>query len=305
MKGKFIVFEGIDGTGKGTLLKLVTEELERLTNGHYHSTRLPGGSKVGEEVRKILFETVKTANISNDAIELLFMANATHDTEREIRPRLDKGITVVIDRYHASHLAYAEERRPTGESVRQLSKSFASVKPDLTVLLIGDPEVLLSRARGRGDGKQEAKAWNDVEIQRRVQDHYLRSCGGDPTTLVVDTTWADPAWTFEMLIRPRLRSLFIGAPEPQIRSVARPVPIRQPQTDGRLCGVVEILGGGVGKATCGNHRPCPKHLPPCEHVFGVLCCVTCGLPTPPDQMEEARRRTRTAESNLEKDKEAA
>jgi len=257
-RGKFVAFEGIDGTGKGTLMTPVAALLEGLTGGRYFRTRQPGGSACGEAIRDILFKTVKTQNITDDATTLLFLAGLANENEREIEPRLAKGITVVCDRWHASHLAYMAVRKNLTYPVAEASFRLATAEPDLTVLLIGDPKVLLARAQGRPGGeagKQEAKTWNDVALQTEIQDEFLKLVGSNPSTLVVDTTWAAPEWLFEHLIEPRVRELFA----PVEKAATQYGLLAFPKKPASLCPRGEFCQDGG------------------EHLFGEMgICVGCG-----------------------------
>ena len=147
--GLFITLEGIDGTGKSTQLRLLVQYLKK-RGLPVRVTREPGGTKLGERIRKILLDS-KTTHLSSLAeLALMYAARAQH-LEEVIRPALAKGEIVVSDRYNDASLAYQGYGRKLGiETVRAFDRIVSGrTQPDLTILLDLAPRLSLGRAEGR------------------------------------------------------------------------------------------------------------------------------------------------------------
>ena len=120
-QGLFITLEGIDGTGKSTQLRLLVQHL-RKRGLAVRATREPGGTKVGERIRKILLSSSTTQLTPLAELALMYAARAQH-LQEVIRPTLTKGGIVVSDRYNDASLAYQGYRRELGtETVRALDR---------------------------------------------------------------------------------------------------------------------------------------------------------------------------------------
>lgn len=147
--GRLVVFEGSEGAGK-------TTQLERLSawlgaRGVPCSTvREPGTSPVGGEIRRLVLDP--SYEVTARAEALLFLAARAELVERELRPRLARGETVLADRFFLSTYAYQVHGRGLPEAAVVAANSFATdgLVPDLTILLQLSPEVGLERARARG-----------------------------------------------------------------------------------------------------------------------------------------------------------
>jgi dTMP kinase len=151
-RGKFITFEGGEGTGKSTQAKRLAAALEK--HGHrVVLTREPGGSPGAEEIRKLLVEG-PPERWSALSEALLFLAARVDHVEKLIRPELDDGAWVVCDRFADSTLAYQGVARGLGlETVRKLQAlALEGIKPDLTFVLDMPAESGLQRAHARGSG---------------------------------------------------------------------------------------------------------------------------------------------------------
>ncbi len=169
-RGKFIVFDGPDGGGKSTAVARTVEWLKERKIPVWQ-TKQPGGSKYGDEIRKIMFETVGTTNVDPDALRLLFLSNHLHNCA-DVAPRLAAGTWVVADRWATSAIPYmiGGVDRPIDPRVVSLYRHFVKKLPwDVWFYLTGYPETLLERARARTtETHQGAKAWNDVAKARRI-----------------------------------------------------------------------------------------------------------------------------------------
>jgi dTMP kinase len=106
MKGKFIVFEGIEGCGKTTQIKLVKEWLSSQWPHAVIATREPGGTKLGSKIRDIVLASGKEESISNKAELFLFAADRNQHIEKVIKPQLESGGIVLCDRFVDSTVTY-------------------------------------------------------------------------------------------------------------------------------------------------------------------------------------------------------
>src|ERR1700722_20454870 len=148
-RGKFVTFEGLDGTGKSTQMR----KLGAVLRGAGHTvveTREPGGTLTGEKIRKVLLDSA-TAGLSPLAeMALMFASRAQHIAE-VIEPALAAGNIVLCDRFTDSTEAYqGAGRRLGGEAGREVHRVVCrELQPDLTILLDSDVGASVSRARRR------------------------------------------------------------------------------------------------------------------------------------------------------------
>ena len=188
-RGLFISIEGGDGAGKSTQVALLCRRLED-AGRDVVSTREPGGTSLGDRLRDL----VKGGADPTPRAELLmFEAARAELVERVITPALERGATVVTDRFADSSLAYQAYGRGLDlEAVRDLN-SFATggMMPDLTVLLDAPPDIGGSRASGRDGGAGSGRRFEEQpeEFHRRVRQGYLALAKAEPHRwLVVDAT---------------------------------------------------------------------------------------------------------------------
>lgn len=185
MAGQFITFEGIDGSGKSTQIRLLDQHLR---NRGYKTlvTRNPGGTKIGQDIRKILVDT-SYSEIVPEAEIMLFLADRLQHIHEVIKPALLNDVVVLCDRYHDSSLAYQIGGRQLdfgwlGEITDKLI-----LKPDHTIWLDLPVETaqkrLLSRAAAMGESNrldQETLDFHQrvaVKYQSLAADHsgrYIR-----------------------------------------------------------------------------------------------------------------------------------
>ena len=140
MTGKFITFEGIDGSGKTTQINL----LEAKLNQQGIPTlilREPGGTKLSEKIRGILLDR-KNINLSPSAESLLFVAARAQLMEEKIKPALKRDRVVICDRFSDSTVAYQGYGRGLNVKYLEELNNFAtdSIQPDITIILDVDPE---------------------------------------------------------------------------------------------------------------------------------------------------------------------
>ena len=178
--GRLIAFEGVEGAGKSTQLELLRQTLEKA--GHrVVTTREPGGTPVGEQVRSILLDRASTLHPRAEA--LLFAAARAQLVEQVIGPALGRGEVVLCDRYLDSSLAYQGAARGLGQEPIAAINRFATggLLPDLVVLLRLDPEEGLARGRGSRDRIE----CQDLEFHRRVAQGFLDLAEADPERFVI------------------------------------------------------------------------------------------------------------------------
>jgi dTMP kinase len=185
--GVFVVFEGGDGTGKSTQIRLLRSAVERV--GHLAVvTREPGGTRLGEQVRELLLS--RSSEDMDDRAEALLYAAARAQHVREvIVPALERGSVVLCDRYVDSSVAYQGAGRGLGEdAVAQLNRwATGSLQPDLIVLLDIDPGQGLERAVG--DGTPDRLEAAGLEFHSEVRAAFHRRADLDPDRyLVLDAT---------------------------------------------------------------------------------------------------------------------
>lgn len=174
----FISFEGIDGSGKSTQARLLSERLSALGRDVI-LTREPGGSPGAEEIRRLVLEG-ESDRWSATTELLLFTAARRDHLERTILPSLSDGKIVITDRFADSSRIYQGlGRAELGELVDRLHDLVIGREPDLTVLVDMEPKVGLSRALGRQSGEDRFEGFG-LDMQRRMRDGFLKLAEDNP-----------------------------------------------------------------------------------------------------------------------------
>jgi dTMP kinase len=187
-KGLFIAFEGVEGAGKGTQIRLATEWLE--DEGHsVLVTREPGGTDLGELLRNAVLSK-DHPQVDARAEALVFAASRAQHVVSVIRPALTEGHIVLCDRYVDSSLAYQGVARGLGEAdVLQLNAwATQGLFPDLVVLLHLEPEVGLSRKSPKADRFES----EDEGFHAKVADAYLHLAEEHPERFAIIDADAAP-----------------------------------------------------------------------------------------------------------------
>jgi dTMP kinase len=172
--GRFVVLEGIDGSGTTTQVARLTERL-RAARVAVRATREPSDGPVGTLVRQVLTGRVVVPGGRAPAwatMALLFAADRMDHVESEIEPFVGAGGVVVSDRYDASSLAYQSvssgaEARDAVEWIRSLNRYVC--RPDLTIVLDLSPDVAAERRMRRGEA---AQLYEQNEVQRALSAFY-------------------------------------------------------------------------------------------------------------------------------------
>jgi dTMP kinase len=179
-QGRLIAFEGVEGAGKSTQVELLRQALEK-AGRRVVTTREPGGTPLGEQVRSILLDPASALDARTET--LLFAAARAQLVAQVIRPALERAEVVLCDRYLDSSLAYQGAARGLGLEPVAAINGFATegLLPDLVVLLRVDPAEGLARQRGGRDRIER----QDLEFHQRVAQGFLDLAAADPERFVV------------------------------------------------------------------------------------------------------------------------
>jgi len=181
LRGKFITFEGIDGSGKSTQLRMLASEL--LFRGFdVLNTCEPGGTPLGRRLREAFLETEET--VAPLAELLLFAADRAQHVNFLVKPALEQGKIVISDRYSDASLAYQGAGRGFSETIvnQIIELATGGLKPDLTLFFDLPVQKALLRTDSR-TAKGEKKNRMDKEaagFYERVRDAYLKIGKNEP-----------------------------------------------------------------------------------------------------------------------------
>jgi dTMP kinase len=191
--GLFIAFEGVEGAGKGTQIRLAEEDL-RARGLDVLVTREPGGTELGEKLRAMLLDPT-TGSVEARTEALLFAASRSQHVQSVIRPALAEGKIVVCDRYIDSSLAYQGWARGLGEQDVLTLNVWATqgLFPDLVVLLHVEPELGLLRSTEAPDRMEMESG----DFHAKVSDAYLKIAEEHPERFVIVDADRPPAEVFE------------------------------------------------------------------------------------------------------------
>jgi dTMP kinase len=175
-RGRFITFEGIDGSGKSTQMHLLAERVRAEGQDVFEAVE-PGGTAIGRQIRRILLDA-SNQDLRPAAELLLYFASRAQNVDECILPALAAGKVVLCDRFTDSTLAYQGYARGLGEeAVLALDRiACRGLTPDLSLLIDVDVECGLARARkrnARGDAAETRMDDQSVEFHRKVREAYL------------------------------------------------------------------------------------------------------------------------------------
>jgi dTMP kinase len=246
-RGLFIVFEGGEGAGKSTQVRLLAELLR--ANGHdVVVTREPGATEIGGRIRTMLLDE-EQESLTPRCEALLYAADRAHHVAALLRPALARGEVVISDRYVDSSLAYQGAGRtlPVDEVSWLSSWATGGLKPDLVVLLDVEPHVGLARIGARGNTdrlENESDAFHE-----RVRYAFLDLASADPNRYLVLDANRSPEW-IAAAVAERVVELLPPTPEPVTTELAE---------------LAELTGAGDGLAAPAND---PAANDPAEKVRG-------------------------------------
>ncbi|WP_374967995.1 dTMP kinase [Terrabacter sp. BE26] len=177
--GLFVCFEGGDGAGKTTQVRLLQEVLQQ-GGREVVVTRQPGGTPLGEQIRELVLHG---EHVSPRAEALLFAADKAHHVDQLIKPALHEGKVVITDRYVDSSITYQGAGRALGRDEIMALQHWAvgGLLPDLTIVLDVSPEVGRER---RGDAPDRLESEADA-FHGAVRRGYLELAASDPERYLV------------------------------------------------------------------------------------------------------------------------
>lgn len=182
---KFIVIEGLEGAGKSSAVRYVTDYLQRHGINRIECTREPGGTPLAERMRAIVKE-VHDERLTIEAELLLMYASRVQLVETRIKPALANGVWVVGDRHDLSSQAYQGGGRGIDAQLIGAIKQavLGNFKPDLTLYLDIDPALGLQRARHRGE--LDRIELEQLSFFERTRSSYLDLAAKDDSIVVID-----------------------------------------------------------------------------------------------------------------------
>ncbi len=202
-RGRFITFEGPEGSGKSTQLRMLGERL-RSAGVDVLETQEPGGTPIGMQIRNILLDA-NNRDLCPTAELLLMFASRAQNVDQAILPALSAGRTVLSDRFTDSTLVYQGVGRGLGaEVVYELDRiACRGLVPDLTLIIDIDPETGLARAHRRSVRSESSETRiedQDIGFHRRVREAYRQLAadelrrvrmidGNQPREAVAEEVW--------------------------------------------------------------------------------------------------------------------
>ncbi len=198
-RGKFITFEGCDGCGKSTQLKLFSEYLTKEGIPHIF-TREPGGGKISEQIREVLLSG-KNLEMTDECEALLYAAARVQHLSDRVEPALSKGELVICDRYVDSSLAYQAYARGLGVDFVEKINAYAlkNYLPDVTVFIDLTPEAAFKRKHGADENDRMELA--GMAFHQRVYAGYKTLAQKEPDRIVCVDGNRTPAEIFADILQ--------------------------------------------------------------------------------------------------------
>jgi dTMP kinase len=190
LTGSFITFEGIDGCGKSTQLRLLASFL-RMRGLEVITTREPGGTPLGKLIRTVVLDP--EGEVDPLAELLLFAADRAQHVRTLLRPAISSGSIVLSDRYADATAAYqGSGRKFTSETIAKVIEiATEGLKPDLTLIFDSPVAECLARTRRRTDGENKTDRLDaeDAAFHARVREAYLKLASEEPERIrIIDAT---------------------------------------------------------------------------------------------------------------------
>ena len=181
MHGKFITFEGIDGSGKSTQLRMLANEL-RIRGFNVLPTMEPGGTPLGRRLREAFLETEET--VAPLAELLLFAADRAQHVNFLVKPALAEGKIVLSDRFADATFAYQGAGRGFAEATvnQVIELATGGLKPDLTLFFDLPVQTALMRTASRSDAGEQKNRMDkeNSAFYERVRESYLKIAANEP-----------------------------------------------------------------------------------------------------------------------------
>lgn len=184
-RGAFLVFEGIDGSGKGTQIRRLKKKLEEEGYPVYRTAE-PNDSPIGSLIHQIMIGRIQT---TNDVIASLFVADRLDHIQNDVNGLLkflNRGVNVLSDRYYFSSYAYQSVDLPMDWIIRAHEPVSALLRPDLTVFIDVDPEITMARIeQNRMTKERFEEIGRQIETRKRYFEAFEK-LKNEEYVLVID-----------------------------------------------------------------------------------------------------------------------
>ena len=199
MRGKFITYEGCDGCGKSTQLKMLSDYLTQKGVEHIF-TREPGGGKISEAIREILLNG-KNTEMTDECEALLYAAARVQHLHDRVEPALAQGKLVICDRYVDSSIAYQAYGRNLGRDFIEKINAYAleNYLPDVTLFIDLTPEAAFTRKKGADENDRLEQA--GMAFHKRVYQGYDELANEQKERIVRIDGNATPEQIFDRVIQ--------------------------------------------------------------------------------------------------------
>ncbi len=184
--GQLISFEGSEGSGKSTQISRLAAHLQK-TDREVISTREPGGTEIGEQIRNIIVHNSKGDEMCAETELLLFTAARAQLVREVIAPALLRGAIVLSDRFLDSSTVYQGiARNLAADPVNQINRfAVGNVMPDLTIVIDVPEDVSLARLRQRASDLPDRMERENIDFYKKVREGYLVLAKGMPERFIV------------------------------------------------------------------------------------------------------------------------
>ena len=202
MQGLFITVEGPDGSGKTSLVKELSRQLEEILAVPLLTTREPGGSQIAEKIREVIIDP-NHQEMDDRTEALLFAAGRRQHVTEKIRPALEAGQVVLCDRFVDSSIAYQGAGRKIGVKEVASINQFATenLVPDLTLYLDVDAQVGLNRIGSKESNREKDRLELEaISFHNRVRAAYLTLLKENPERIQL----IDASQTMEAVLKDSL-----------------------------------------------------------------------------------------------------
>jgi dTMP kinase len=184
--GKLISFEGSEGSGKSTQISRLAAHLQK-TGREVISTREPGGTEIGEQIRNIIVHNSRGDEMCAETELLLFTAARAQVVREVIAPALVRGAVVLSDRFLDSSTVYQGiGRNLAADPVSRINRfAVGNVMPDLTLVIDVPTEIGLARIRQRASDLPDRMERENIDFYKKIREGYLLLAQGMPDRVVV------------------------------------------------------------------------------------------------------------------------